>query len=233
MEIPYQERLQQINSDLANHGCEGPSYEGLFLAMRTVGMENDVIARIVNTLNHIDIVWRLIDEYMAVYPDRAEVIYHMFLSFQDVSRIMAEYDIKVFTAHVAEILDRVGRNVNKPEMEMGTDAELLIAMFEISLRTPVHTDAFLIARRMFIEVMQMDPIEVFEKPTDPYAKAPSESWSGAVGEEIIRAKRTLRRDRQVPTKKYLEEQRQEDIKRGNKLAWMKYQKSEVTQLKMI
>ena len=214
-------------------GSEGRSYDRLFTAMRTAGMESDNIAVIVNTLSHIDVVWQLIDEYMPIYPDRAEVIYNMFLSFQDASQMMAEYDIKVFTSHVSEILDRVGRKVNKPEMEKGTDAELLVAMFEISLKTPVHTDAFLIARQMFMEIMGFDPIEVFEKPYDPYAKAPSESWSGAVGEEIEAAKRTLRRDRKIPSPEVLAQHRQEDIKRGNKLAWMKYQKSDPTQLKMM
>ena len=161
-------------------------------AMRVAGMENSTLHTITSVFSFMKVCEDEIAKGKKKYPDRAVQINNMFLMLMP-SKSMFELDLHLYRHHCTELIDRMGRQVNKAEMELATDAEVIIALMNTSMKTPLIDDATYAEQRLFKKIWGEDI------PDFPglygYDYQEHESYRGAIDEIIYGAKKTLRKER--------------------------------------
>lgn len=185
--------------------------------------------RISNIFDAMEIAEEAIQWGISTYPERAEIIDCMFLNLGDEAKQFQKYGYwrELYRYHAFELIDRIGRKLPKKEIEMGTLAELVTAMCEVTLRTPINIDATLVYAVAFQKVLGDEYIQhIWEEEIEYYGSFSEfikrhESYEGATEIEIQNALRTLSRDRNIPTEKQINERRQADIERGRNAPWLK------------
>ena len=96
--------------------------------------------KISSTLAMIGVVERNIHNFQQKYPEIADDIYEMFLPFKQWVIPFSDFDIDLWDAHVYEVLERMGRKLTKPQRQTGTDAECLLALYHLTVKSPVAHD---------------------------------------------------------------------------------------------
>lgn len=185
-----------------------------------------------NVFEHMEIVEQEQTAAMEQYPDRAEVIFHMFAKFSDMSGLIIEncMDNKMFRHHVAEILQRVGSNQPKRIIELGTTVELALGAYFTSLRVPLNQDGAAIYEYLWIEIFGEKAFHDLTQKGNLNDVRTQESWAGATEEFIGAFRRKVSHDRGVPTQADLDKFRAEAIRDGVHLRWMDYQDVEPVQI---
>jgi hypothetical protein len=191
--------------------------------------------RLSRMLDMQEVVWNKIDEKMAKYPDRAHIIWESFMLFAEESKKFEDMLLEMWEYHVDVLLDRIGKNVSQKELNYGTKAELIVAMCHASIRYPFNQSAVGLYEKLFREVLgQHVWEELLETHTDPdgltYALSqPHEDWEGQWNEWYdYYVKRVNPVDRTLLTEEEINEKWAEDIKRGNKIPWAKYQPKQMS-----
>lgn len=113
-------------------------------------------SRIMAVFEAMEVAEEVISEYKEKYPDKADQIHDAF-QYMRPSKYLKNVPMKVYRIHAEEIVQRI---VNEKPLEPGTDAELLIAFSEISLKIPLHAEPatayFRLAKKHFPEIIDMD-----------------------------------------------------------------------------
>ncbi len=185
-----------------------------------------------SAFEHMEIVEQEQTAAMEQYPDRAEVIFHMFAQFSDMSGLIIEncMDNKLFRHHVAEILQRVGSNQSKRIIELGTTVEIALGAYFTSLKVPLNNDGAAIYEKMWIEIFGEKAFQDLTGKGNLNDVRAQESWAGATDEYINAFRRKCSHNRGVPTREELDKLRAEAIRDGTHLRWMDYQDVEPIQI---
>lgn len=93
-------------------------------------------SRIIQVFEMMEIAEELISTYKKQYPDKKEKIHNAF-TYMRPSKYLQNVPAKVYRIHAREILDRI---VEGKDLKPGSDAELLTAFSEISLKIPMHAE---------------------------------------------------------------------------------------------
>lgn len=100
--------------------------------------------------------------------------------------------LDLYRAHARELVDRVTAGAKQTAMEPATDAELLTAIHETSLKAPLTAGGMAIAARLFQSCFP-------DKSTEIFGEEQREPWPGYVAEEIARMRKKFAVDgRGVP-----------------------------------
>lgn len=113
-------------------------------------------SRIMQVFEAMEVAEEVISEYKEQYPDKADLIHDAF-QYMRPSKYLRNVPMKVYRIHAKEIVQRI---IDKDELEPATDAELLIAFSEISLKIPLHAEPatayFRLAKQHFPEIIDME-----------------------------------------------------------------------------
>jgi hypothetical protein len=146
-------------------------------------------------MDFIAVVENEIEKAQKKYPDRASFIYRSFMMFSDESDFFVGYDIRVWKAHVREILDRIGANVStKEQRELGTDASALIAISRCADAAPLTRSAMLAMATLYGRILGEAAFKRIWKEGDDF----KEDYPGESAEIIWQAKKTTSRKRVFP-----------------------------------
>lgn len=183
---------------------------------------------IVRTFALIEVAERVIENGMQMYTEKAELIYNMFMPLGEMAPWFMEYTPLLFEFHCEEIIKRIGDGANKEEMQAGTIAECLITLSLCSLDAPLTMDGAVLFYSLFKKAFG----ELVDKGSN-WGKMIAEiirteiheSYEGATRDlwNITRRKVSGARKVRIPTQAELDARRQEDLRLGNRLPWMKYQ----------
>ena len=193
-------------------------------------------------LDQQEVVWLAIEAKMEKYPEKAEILYNSLMMFADESSHFSDTRIEVWEAHVDELLERIANGATKKELNLGTQAQLLLACMYGSIKFSFNSEGTgfyeyifrdIFGEDMWRELYAGEGMEDQIIP-DPSSRAP---WPSAYYEWEAQYKRQLSgvtQDRwaALPTEEELRLKREEDIKRGNKMPWQKYASSD-TQLGLL
>jgi hypothetical protein len=185
-----------------------------------------------SVFEHMEIVEQELIAAMEQFPDRAEVIFHMFGQFSDMSSLIIDNCMsnKLFRHHVAELLQRVGQNPPKRIMEMGTTVEVALGAYFTSLKVPLNEDGAALYEKVWIDIFGEKAFhDIHEKGNLNDVKT-KESWIGATEEFFSEARRKCSKDRGLPKQADLDKWRKEAIESGTHLSWMDYQGVEPVQI---
>lgn len=197
--------------------------------LKFMGRTGSVIGSV---FEHMEIMEQEQTAAMEQYPDRAEVIFHMFGQFSDMSSLIIENCMsnKMFRHHVAEILQRVGQNQPKRIIELGTTVELALGAYFTSLKVPLNQDGTAIYVHLWIEIFGEKAFQDLTGKGNLNDVKAQESWVGATEEFIGAFRRKVSHDRGVPTQAELDKFRAETIRDDVHLRWMDYQDVEPVQI---
>lgn len=92
-----------------------------------------------------------IEKAQARHPDKAEELWDTFKMLY--AGLFVEHDEKIYRAHCAELLDRVA---NREDLEVPTQAELLIMLHESSMEAPLTRTAGAVYIDLFEEIYGHD-----------------------------------------------------------------------------
>lgn len=133
-----------------------------------------------------------------IHPLQSDIIDNCFIMFAEEEDRDPFWDMPLlFRYHVREILERaVNLPSRKEERCLGTDAQAIVAFYQLTLRTPVTQDAALAYFKLVQRTIMTDDDEIREKLTERFEKyiansfdGTYESYLGAVDEAIYKAKR--------------------------------------------
>lgn len=141
---------------------------------------------------HMEIAEREITRGTELYRQYANKIWDAFMMLQP-DDYMSRLDNQIYRAHCRELIDRIGHGASKDTMELGTDAEALIAFSEASLAAPLTSDGTYAFLRLFRKVMGKDVFHGEGLRDDEFIE--HESYNGALDELISLAKRKCSRKR--------------------------------------
>ena len=136
---------------------------------------------------------------IASAPERREVIYNAFAILTPPRR-MSEYAEMVYRAHCRELLGRLMQPCTPANFSVPTWAELVVAISEVSMATPVTDDggalyAYII--RQVINVLGDDAPSTWKDALEELEKNATPSWPTFAEEEAERLRRQLT-DRKIP-----------------------------------
>lgn len=152
----------------------------------------DISWKIGKIFDLIEQAYLAIEDGRTLYPDKADVIFNMFMPLEEQANIFWEYIPALFRAHCREIIDRIGKDVSKKgALQEGTYAECLIAVSKASLQTPLTNDGLVLYQQCWKKTFEKEPpIPPGMSPEDVRWEL-HESYEGAVKEEIIRLRKKI------------------------------------------
>ena len=103
---------------------------------------------IAQLFNCIEIAENEIAAFKRRYPTRRADLYNAFKHLQPPS-YMLDKDTRIYKAHVRELLERIAKRDSDPR---ATRAEILLALSELSFRTPIRREAANAAAILFREI---------------------------------------------------------------------------------
>jgi len=139
-----------------------------------------------------------IDKAMRRHPDRAGHIFNAFKLFGNEAAHFYDFDLRLWRAHVVEILERVAKpKTTKLERELGTNAQACLVFYHCSMKTPLTSDATYAYYQVGTGIMG----QYFGKCFDsiPDLDRVHESYPGAVQELIDEARLKTSVARHFPT----------------------------------
>jgi len=155
---------------------------------------DDILHEIQNS--HIGTVFRMmeiaedvLDEFQAKYPEHRDVIHNSFSVLRP-SRYLSSAPLKLYRIYAEELVQRI---VDGDDLNLGTDAELLIAFKEMSLVAPLHAEAATAYARLFNKHF---PGVVNAKGVTDY-----EQYPGSIEERYAEMRKKLASQRSRPTNK--------------------------------
>jgi hypothetical protein len=178
-----------------------------------------------SVFEHMEIVEQEQTAAMEQYPDQAEVIFHMFGQFSDMSGVIIEncMDNKMFRHHVAEILQRVGSKQSPATIRMGTLVEIALGAYFTSLKVPLDNNGMALYEFVWIKIFGEKAFRDLTKREDLANVRVQEDWVGATEENLNDFRRKCSKERGVPDAGMLYKWRKEAIESGTHLRWMDYQ----------
>lgn len=184
----------------------------------------NVIAR---QLELIEVADDAIEQAMERHPEYAQRIYEMFMPLGKFGTVFADYTPALFGSFCNEILERVGTGQSAHDIGYGTAAEVILSISHASTKAPLTQDGTALYIYAWKKAFGKLPACVGDFHV-------SDSYAGASRDLYDQTCRRIGRGRtiDVPTEQDLEHSRAADIQRGNKMPWMKYQKT-TTQLELV
>jgi hypothetical protein len=132
-------------------GDPSPNGAEIESPLEALGEIGGAVGRIRQTVEWMEIAEEEIDRGQEQYPDTAEAIDNVYQSLVPTAPIQRTGRDALYRRHCRELIGRVGsgeRSVPDPDLRVPTDAELVVAMADVSTRAPLST----VARLMYMDL---------------------------------------------------------------------------------
>ena len=151
-----------------------------------------------NCLRQIEIVGRVLDEYEKRYPEFREYEdMMMFCRSNWIEGWDSARQLDLYELHVRELLDRVvAGTTTKDDLSAGTDAEVLVALSECSLKAPPSRCRSALQIKLTMKLLNWEPEQTMMDVADG-----REQYQGEHDREMRKLRQKLRGDRKLVRRK--------------------------------
>ena len=119
--------------------------ENLFNSMVKPGIKKDLF---LNVFWFTTIADEEVRDYQEFYPDKAELIENSFVMLTP-SPLISNKGCELYRAHCIELLER---QVNGEDLEPATDAEIIGAISDLSLKAPLERGCVDVMQKLFVKL---------------------------------------------------------------------------------
>ena len=187
-------------------------------------VDGKVLNKTVSIFDLIEVCEKSITKGMEKYPDKAELIWNMFMPLGEFANDFSPYTPDLFGSHCDEIIERIGKGYTGEMLHLGTDAEVLLSLMYASLKAPLNQDGSAMFATMFFRLFGSLPMVKGISESERKAMCRG-SYDNAVEVLVSDTKQAIGRRRiiEIPKRVELDIRRKKAMRQGTLLPWMAYQ----------